>query len=258
MEDDMKLQGKVVVVTGGAQGIGLSIAKEMVSWGAKVALLDMNPEALEAAVAEMGPDNAMGAVCNVSVQEEVTGAFDKVIESFGQVDVAILNAGILRDGMLVKVDRETGKVKSRMSLDQWQTVIDVNLTGVFLTGQEAAVRMIDRGEGGVIVPISSIARHGNVGQSNYSAAKAGVVALTNVWGRELSRYKIRVAAVSPGVIATPMVLKGMRPEIIEMLNKRIPIGRLGTPEEIAHSCRYIIENDMMTATVLEPSGGLNL
>lgn len=254
----MELTDKVVVVTGGAQGIGLAIAKEMVSHGAKVALIDMNQEAIDAAVAELGADKAFGARANVANQAEVTEAFEAIMTHFGRLDVAVLNAGILRDGMLVKVDRETGKVASRMSLEQWQAVIDVNLTGVFLTGQEAAVRMINQGSGGVIIPISSIARHGNPGQTNYSAAKAGVVAMTNVWGRELSRYRIRVAAVAPGVIATPMVLKGMRPEIIEALNKRIPIGRLGTPEEIAGACRFIVENDMMTATVLEPSGGLTL
>ncbi|MBM4371976.1 MAG: SDR family oxidoreductase, partial [Deltaproteobacteria bacterium] len=115
---------------------------------------------------------------------------------------------------------------------------------------------IERKSPGVIIPMSSIARHGNIGQTNYSAAKAGVATLCVTWGKELARYRIRVAGVAPGIIGTPMVLKDMKPEMLEKFSKMIPVGRLGTPEDVAHTIRYIVENDFLTATVVEPSGGL--
>ena len=163
----------------------------------------------------------------------------------------------MRDGLLVKVDRSTGEVAKTMSLSQWQSVIDVNLTGVFLTGREAAKHMITFKNGGVMVPMSSIARHGNIGQTNYSAAKAGVATLAVTWGKELARYGIRAVAVAPGLIGTRMVLRDMKQEMLERFKKVIPAGRLGTPEEVAHTIRYIVENDFLSATVVEPSGGMS-
>ncbi|MCD6224368.1 MAG: SDR family oxidoreductase, partial [Deltaproteobacteria bacterium] len=171
---------------------------------------------------------------------------------------AVLNAGILRDGVFVKADRETKKVVKRMSLEQWQAIINVNLTGVFVTGREAAVQMINCGNGGVIIPMSSIARHGNMGQTNYSAAKAGVSAMTVVWSKELAKYKIRTAAIAPGFIATPMVMKDMKPEALEKWKKIIPVGRMGEPEEIAHTALYIIENGLITGITIEASGGVRI
>lgn len=253
----MQLKDKVVVITGGAQGIGLATAKAVAAAGARVAILDFNEEAMGKAVAEIGGD-VLTVRCNVTNEESVVVGFDRVVERFRGVDVAVLNAGILRDGMLVRVDKETGKVKGKLSLEQWQAVIDVNLTGIFLCGREAAARMIDGGRKGVLVLMSSIARHGNAGQSNYSAAKAGVHALAVVWGRELARYGIRVASVSPGMIATPMVLKDMKPEALEKIRGRIPVGRLGEPDEIAHAIRFVVENDLITASNIEPSGGMTL
>jgi len=253
----MEIQGKVAVVTGGAQGIGLVTAKMFADRGAKVVIMDFNKEALDAAEQEL-PGEVLALECDVANEASVEAAFRKVGETFGRLDIAVLNAGILRDGLLVKADRETGKVAKKMSLAQWSAVIDTNLTGVFLTGREAAAQMIDLGTPGVIIPISSIARHGNMGQTNYSAAKAGVAVLCVVWGRELSRHGIRVNGVSPGFIATPMVKKDMKPEMLERFRKMIPIGRLGESEEIADAIRYVVENDLMCATVLEPSGGMSL
>jgi len=253
----MEINGKVVVVTGGASGIGLDTCKAFAQAGAKVAIMDVNEEALKVAEQEVG-EGSLGIMCNVADEDSVVAAFDKVVDHFGQLDAAILNAGILRDGLLIRVDRETGKVKGKMSTEQWQSVIDVNLTGVFLTGREAGIRMINSGRKGVMVLISSIAKRGNMGQTNYSAAKAGVETLGVVWGKELARYGIRVASVSPGFIATPMVMKDMKPEMLERFKKMIPIRRLGEPEEIAHAIKFVVENDLICATDVEPSGGLKL
>lgn len=253
----MEIKGRVVVVTGGASGIGLDTCKAFAEAGARIAILDVNEDALATAKKEVGGDT-LGVKCNVADEASVVGAFDKVVEHFGQLDIAVLNAGILRDGLLIRVDRETGKVKGKMSIEQWQSVIDVNLTGVFLTGREAGIRMINSGRKGVMVLISSIAKRGNMGQTNYSAAKAGVETLGNVWGKELARYGIRVASVSPGFIATPMVMKDMKPEMLERFKKMIPVRRLGEPHEIAHTIKFVVENDLICATDVEPSGGMKL
>ena len=153
--------------------------------------------------------------------------------------------------MLLKV--KDGELTSRMSLEDWQAVIDVNLTGVFLGTREAAACMVRRGTQGVIINISSISRAGNMGQSNYAAAKAGVAALTVTWAKELARYGIRVAGIAPGVIATNMTA-AMKPEALEMLKSVIPLGRLGTPEEIAHTAMYILENDYFSGRLVEVDG----
>lgn len=253
----MEVKNKVVVVTGGASGIGLATAKLFADSGARVAIFDVNEQALVEGAAAIGGD-CLAVKVNVADEASVSAGFDKVVERLGGVDVAVLNAGILRDGLLVRVDKETGKVKGKMPLEQWQAVIDVNLTGVFLTGREAACRMVDGGRRGVMVLLSSIAKKGNMGQSPYSATKAGVASLANVWGKELSRYGIRVASVSPGFIETPMVMKDMKPEMLDKFKKMIPVGRLGRPEEIAHAIRFVVENDLICASDIEPSGGMSL
>ena len=181
--------------------------------------------------------------------------FDKAEAELGPVSGLVNNAGILRDAMLVKV--KEGQVVDRMSLDVWQSVIDVNLTGVFLCGREAAERMIVSGAKGVIVNISSISRAGNTGQSNYAAAKAGVVALTTTWAKELARYGIRSAAIAPGVFETEMVAS-MKPEAKERFVNMIPARRTGAVEELADAVNFIIKNDYYTGRVLELDGGLRV
>jgi 3-oxoacyl-[acyl-carrier protein] reductase len=170
-------------------------------------------------------------------------------------DVMVNNAGIIKDGLLVKV--KEGKVTGRMGLDQWQAVIDVNLTGVFLCGREAAARMITLGNGGVIINISSISKAGNAGQSNYSAAKAGVTALAVTWAKELARYGIRVASVAPGFTRTDL-LAGMPPEMLEKVTAPVPLKRLGLPEEIGHAAVFVAENDFFTGRAIDIDGGLRL
>ena len=165
------------------------------------------------------------------------------------------NAGIVRDAMLVKV--KDGEITGKMTLAQWQAVMDVNLTGVFLCAREAAERMIRLKSPGVIVNISSISRAGNAGQTNYSAAKAGVVAMTVTWAKELARHQIRVGAVAPGFIRTPMVA-GMKPEALAKVTAPVPLGRLGEAAEIAQAVGFIFENEFFTGRCLELDGGLRL
>jgi 3-oxoacyl-[acyl-carrier protein] reductase len=256
----MEIKGKVVVITGGAQGIGLSIAEHFATRGARLVLGDIKQEELDAAVAKlkgMGAE-AHGVVCNVSKEADAENLMKQAVEKCGRIDVAVLNAGILRDGLLVKTDKATGKVAGKMSAEQWQMVIDVNLTGVFLTGREAAVQMVNGGHGGVLILMSSIAGDGNFGQTNYAATKAGVRAMTVTWAKELARYGIRVMAVSPGFIGTPMVKRDMKQDALERLLKLVPLARLGEPDEVAKVCASIVENDFATGDNWIIHGGMRL
>jgi 3-oxoacyl-[acyl-carrier protein] reductase len=253
----MNLQEKIVIVTGAARGLGRAIAEELAGAGANLALIDMQAadcaETAAACTARGAKVRAYGA--NVANEGEVAASFDEIVADFGRLDGIVNNAGILRDALLVKA--RDGAITGKMTLAQWQAVIDVNLTGVFLCGREAAERMIRLGNGGVIVNISSISRAGNAGQSNYSAAKAGVAALAVVWSQELARYGIRTGAIAPGFVATPMVAT-MKAEMLEMMLEPVPLQRLGQPEEIAHAVRFIFENEFFTGRVLEVDGGLRL
>ena len=252
----MNLKDKVVVITGGAGGLGLAMAHNFAQAGAKLALIDVDQEKLERACADLGSaTEVQGYALDITDEEDVVAGFAYILEDFGKINVLVNNAGILRDGMLVKA--KDGKVTDRMSFDQFQSVINVNLTGTFLCGREAAAAMIESGQAGVIVNISSLAKAGNVGQSNYAASKAGVAAMSVGWAKELARYNIRSAAVAPGVIATEMTA-AMKPEALERLEKLVPVGRLGQAEEIASTVRFIIENDYVNGRVFEVDGGIRL
>ena len=194
----MDLKEKNIVVTGGGQGLGLAMAIEFAKAGANLSLIDINEAPLKEAVSQC---EALGVkatsyICNVSKEDEVIAVFDEIEKDHELIHGLINNAGILRDGLLIKV--KDGKIQKRMSLGEWQAVIDVNLTGVFLCGREAATKMIENQVPGCIINISSISKSGNAGQTNYSAAKAGVSAMATVWAKELARYGIRSAAIAPG------------------------------------------------------------
>ena len=252
----MNVSGKAILVTGAGRGIGRSLSLYFARKGAQLALLDTNAEDLEQTrtqCAELGV-TARSYIASVANEDSVIAALDRITSDFGGLDGLVNNAGIVRDAMLVKVK---DGVVSKMTLAQWQAVIDVNLTGVFLCAREAAQRMIARAAGGVIVNISSICRAGNAGQTNYSAAKAGVMAMTVVWAKELARYGIRVGAVAPGFVRTPMV-EGMKPEALARMTAPIPLGRLGEPEEIAQAVGFIFENDLFTGRCVEVDGGLRI
>lgn len=253
----MQLQNKVAVITGGGRGIGRALAVAFAEKGTHVALLDLNAEHLEEtrALCESHGVRAFSYLCNIVHEDEVSSVLDRVVADLGRLDVMINNAGITKDAMLLKV--QDGKVVARMSLAQWQAVIDVNLTGVFLCGREAAARMVALGNGGVIISISSISRAGNIGQTNYSAAKAGVVAMTTTWAKELARYQIRTGAIAPGFTCTN-ILDAMKPEMIERAVAAVPLKRLAEPAEMAHTAIYIAENDFFSGRVIEVDGAQRL
>jgi 3-oxoacyl-[acyl-carrier protein] reductase len=253
----MQLQDKTIVITGGSRGLGRAMALAFAAKGAKVAIVGMSEDVVNESVALCSEASvqARAYIANVSVESAVVGLFDRVVADFGALDGLINNAGITRDGLLVKA--KDGKVIGKMSLDDWQAVINTDLTGVFLCSREAAGKMIEVQRPGAILNISSLCRSGNFGQTNYSAAKAGVVAMTVTWAKELARHGIRVAAVAPGFCETRLVT-GMKPEALDRVKAGIPLRRLGRPEEIAHSALYVFENDYFTGRVLDVDGGLRV
>lgn len=253
----MQLKGKTVAITGAARGIGRAIAEDFAAQGANLALIDLTESELaeSCAACQAHGIQARGYSASVSTETDVVETFARIAADFGRLDGLVNNAGIVRDALLVKV--KDGKVTGKMSLAQWQAVIDVNLTGVFLCGREAAEHMIRLGNGGVIINISSISRSGNAGQSNYSAAKAGVASMAVVWAKELARYGIRAGAIAPGFTKTA-ILESMKPEMLERVIAPVPLRRLGHVEEIAHTARFIFENDFFTGRLIALDGGLRL
>ncbi|WP_392384762.1 SDR family oxidoreductase [Marinomonas primoryensis] len=254
----MQLNNNVWVITGGARGLGAGMAAHLASMGAHVALIDLDASVLDATatmIAKQHSVKAQGYVCDISDEGQVEHTFAKIRADFGGIHGLVNNAGLLRDGMLIKV--KDGVLTDKMSLSQWRSVIDVNLTGSFLCGREAAAVMAEQGDGGVIVNVSSVSRAGNMGQSNYVASKAAVASLVVTWAKELARYKIRVGGIAPGVVATDMTAQ-MKPEAIERMLAAVPVRRLGEIGEIAHSLQFIVENDYFTGRMIEIDGGLRI
>ena len=248
----MKIEDVRAVVTGGSRGMGRAFTEALRDAGARVVFCDVAN--VEETAAEL---DVPGIEADVSSEEDVKRLFAQAAEHMGSVNVLINNAGILRDGFLVKKDRETGEVKP-LSKAKWDAVIGVNLTGAFLCMRELATHCLENDiRPAVAVNMSSISRAGNMGQSNYSAAKAGLAADTAVWAKELARYGVRVAAIAPGFIRTPMV-ESMRPEVLDKVIKPVPLRRLGEPHEIWQAIRFAIECDYFTGRVIEVDGGLVL
>lgn len=253
----MELKDKVIAITGAGRGLGRAMALELAGKGAKIALIDLSQEDLATTlgmVKELGSEGNT-YICNVSKEPEVEAVFEKIASDFGGLNGLVNNAGITRDSLFVKV--KDGEIVSKMTLDQWTPVIDVNLTGTFLCGREAAIQMIKHKQQGCIINISSISRHGNRGQTNYTATKAAVEAMAVTWAKELARYDIRANSIAPGFIATEMVMS-MKPEALAKIASGVPLNRLGEPEEIAKTVTFILENDYASGRCFEVDGGLRL
>ena len=252
----MEIAGARVIVTGGARGLGRTFALDLAGAGARVGVCDVNEAALDelrADASELGL-RVWTMSADVSDEASVERLFAAFVAEAGGIAAVVNNAGLNRDGLLV---RKKGDVIEKLSLAKWQAVIDVDLTGVFLCAREAAYHMVAQGTGGVIVSISSLSWTGNVGQTNYSAAKAGVVAMTRTWAMELARYGIRAVAVAPGLTATEMA-KSMPEEARERLTSAIPLRRMAEPAEVSHAVRFAIENEYVNGRVIPVDGGLRL
>ena len=254
----MQLKDKVIIITGGCQGLGRAMAEYLAAKGAKLALVDLNPEKLELAVAACQAHGveARAYLCNVADEEQVTQTVNQIAEDFRAINGLVNNAGILRDGLLLKVK---DGVMTKMSLAQWQAVIDVNLTGVFLCTREVAAKMIELNSQGAIINISSISRAGNVGQTNYSAAKAGMHGFSMALAQEVASKGVTVNTVSPGYIGTDMV-KAIRPEVLEKIVGSVPVKRLGEPSEIASIISWLssTEGGYATGADFSVNGGLHM
>ncbi|GAA6186681.1 MULTISPECIES: SDR family oxidoreductase [Alteromonadaceae] len=250
----MELKNKVIAITGAAQGLGLAMAKTFADAGAHVAMLDMQDIVVKSAaeqISELGV-TARGYAVNVTDESDVEYVFSQIKNDFGQLNGLINSAGIMRDGMLLKI--KDGKVVDKMSKQQFQSVIDVNVTGTFLCAREAASTMIETNSSGVIINLSSVSRGGNMGQTNYSASKSAVATMTVTWAKELARYNIRTGCIAPGLVNTAMAAQ-MRPEMIERFLSTVPAGRLAEVEELGHAAKFIFENDYFTGRTLELDGG---
>jgi len=247
----MELDRLKVIVTGGASGLGEHFAKQLLAAGAQVAVGDVNEEGLDAL-----PDGIHRRKLNVADQDDIASFVPWAAAQMGGLNGLINNAGIIRDGLWVGKSRKTGEIR-RMSREDWDMVIAVNLTGAALMLQEVVAHMIEQGEPGVIVNISSIARHGNRGQTNYVAAKAALAATTRTWMKEFAPYGIRVAAVAPGITETQMTA-GMNQKALEMIRASVPLGRMGKPEDIWRAVKFVFDCDYFTGETIDVHGGASL
>ena len=255
----MQLSSLKIIVTGAAQGMGAHFARRLAEAGASVAAGDVKEEGL-AALAESVrglPGTVHTRKLDVSSEGDVGAFVDWAYGAMGGLNGLINNAGILRDGLLVKKDRTTGEI-TRMSKEQWDAVIGVNLTGATFMVRDTVAKMVAAEQGpGVIVNMSSVARHGNRGQSNYTSAKAALAANTVTWSREFAPFKIRVGAVAPGMIETPMT-QGMNQKARDALVANIPVGRIGVPEDIWVAVKFVLECDYFNGRTIDVDGGLSM
>jgi len=253
----MKLSDLKIIVTGAAQGMGAHFATRLAEAGAQVAAGDVKEDGLAAlAEATKGlPGKVHVRKLDVADEADVGAYVEWAHGAMGGLNGLINNAGILRDGLLVKKDRTTGAV-TKMSKDQWDAVIAVNLTGATFMVRDVVAKMVTTEQRpGVIVNMSSVARHGNRGQSNYSAAKAALAANTTTWMREFGQYGIRVGAVAPGMIETPMTA-GMNQKARDALVANIPVGRIGEPEDIWVAVKFVLECEYFNGRTIDVDGGL--
>jgi 3-oxoacyl-[acyl-carrier protein] reductase len=255
----MQLKDFKIIVTGGAQGMGAHFARRLLEAGASVAVGDVNEEAFKQFQGSVGAaaSNLHFRRLDVSNEEDVVSFVQWAHGAMGGLNGLINNAGILRDALLVKKDKSTGQVR-KLSTADWNAVIGVNLTGATFMVREVVAKMVEtEAKPGVIVNMSSIARHGNRGQSNYVSAKAALAANTFTWAKEFAPFNIRVGAIAPGMIETPMT-QGMNQKARDTLVANIPVGRIGLPEDIWLAVRFVLECDYFNGRTIDVDGGLTM
>jgi 3-oxoacyl-[acyl-carrier protein] reductase len=259
----MEIKNSVAVITGGSKGLGFALAKYWVANGGKVVLGSSSEKNLLKARTDLKPTNGEVStfICDVTKEEDCAQLADFAIERYGKINLVAPFAGIIRDGLMVAPDKETGKVTKKMSLCQFQEVINTNLTGVFLTVRECVERMINHGCKGLICLISSTGCMGTAGQINYSSTKAAMTVMPRVLTAEFFRRgladKLRCVAVAPGYVGTPMV-QNMNPKALESIVGQVPIGRLIEPEEVASFVGELYRNEALAGDVFFIHGGLRL
>jgi len=250
MSSSQRLAGKVSIITGGAQGIGLATALKFSREGATVVVCDIRQAAVDAAVAQCqeAGAKALGMVVDVTQREMVDAMVQQVLNQFGRIDVLVNNAGITQDARLQK-----------MTIEQFDRVIDVNLRGVFHCSQAVSDAMVKQGSGVILNASSVVGIYGNFGQTNYAATKFGVIGFTKTWSRELGPKGVRVNAVAPGFVATP-ILSTIPDKVLQEMIDRVPLKRLGQPEDIANVYAFLASDDSayINGAVLEVSGGMTV
>ena len=256
----MKINDSVALITGAGSGIGEVISMDLASRGCKVALVDMDKSAVESVANKIVQKGgvAIPIQANVTDENETARFVAKAVESFNKLNIVVPCAGIIKDGLLLSPDKETQKIKKKLDITKWQSVLDVNLTGTFLTVRDSAEVIYTGGWSGLIVPISSINKIGQVGQLNYSSSKAATALFPKILIGEFMMKgikNIRVVGIAPGYTATPL-LENMNQEILDSLIKNIHLGRLVNPTEISSLIVHCAENEAINATTIEITGGI--
>jgi len=245
-----RLDGKVAIITGGASGIGKKTAEIFSKEGAAIAIFDVNRDALNQTEKEIRDNGGKcnGYVVDVTNFEDVTEKVKEVIEDFGEIDVLVNNAGITRDNFLTK-----------MEIDDWNKVIAINLTGTFNCAKAVAPYMMEKNKGNIVNVSSVVGVYGNIGQTNYAASKAGVIGLTKTWAKEFAKKGIRVNAVAPGFIKTPMTDK-VPEKVLKIMISKTPMDRMGESLEVANAILFLASDDssFITGHILHVNGGLTI
>lgn len=256
----MKIKDSVAIVTGGASGIGQAVSRRLAREGAKVTVVDLNEDQITKVVNDIrsAGGEAIGVKADVTREEDTAQFIEQTIDTFGQLNMAVTCAGIIRDGTMLSMDKQTGQVSRKLDLEKFRSVIDVNLNGTFLTLRDAAEAMVNGGWPGLLVPISSVNKVGQIGQLNYSSAKAAIELMPKIIvGEFLLRgiKHIRCVGIAPGYTETALLTQ-MNQDALKAILADVHLGRLVKPDEIADMINYCVTNEALNATTIEITGGL--